>query len=133
MASPRRITFAVTAALAASAAAVPAVSYAATSDHRTAPVVTSAPATKSTPAQQKPTVVLVHGAWADSGSWSSVIQRLQKDGYPVRAAANPLRGIAEDAASVRSLVDSIGRPRPPQTGVGEAISMTISTGSSVLQ
>ncbi|GAA3600910.1 alpha/beta hydrolase [Kineosporia mesophila] len=111
MASTRRITFAVTAALAAGAAiAVPAVSYAATSDHRTTPVVASAPVTKSVPSGQKPTVVLVHGAWADSGSWSSVIQRLRKDGYPVRAAGNPLRGIAEDAASVRSLVDSIDGP-----------------------
>jgi pimeloyl-ACP methyl ester carboxylesterase len=59
---------------------------------------------------QKPTIVLVHGAWADSGSWADVIVKLRKDGYRVRAAANPLRGIANDAASVRSLVDSINGP-----------------------
>jgi pimeloyl-ACP methyl ester carboxylesterase len=59
---------------------------------------------------QKPTIVLVHGAWADSGSWADVIVKLRKDGYPVRAASDPLRGIASDAASVRSLVDSINGP-----------------------
>ncbi len=59
---------------------------------------------------KKPTIVLVHGAWADSGSWADVIVKLRKDGYPVRAASDPLRGIANDAASVRSLVDSIPGP-----------------------
>src|SRR5689334_12126416 len=67
-------------------------------------------AAQDTVAGKKPTIVLVHGAWADSGSWSDVIVKLRKDGYPVRAAANPLRGIANDAASVRSLVDSIPGP-----------------------
>ncbi|WP_250037111.1 alpha/beta fold hydrolase [Paractinoplanes maris] len=60
--------------------------------------------------QAKPTIVLVHGAFADSSSWNGVIERLRRDGYPVRAAATPLRGIATDAASVKSLVDFIGGP-----------------------
>ena len=51
----------------------------------------------------KPTIVLVHGAFADSSSWSGVIADLERDGYPVVAAANPLRGIASDAAYVASL------------------------------
>lgn len=43
----------------------------------------------------RPTVVLVHGAWADTGSWSAVVRRLQDDGYPVRVfrhhcAASPV-------------------------------------------
>ncbi|MFD3454748.1 alpha/beta fold hydrolase [Streptomyces sp. NPDC058691] len=59
---------------------------------------------------RKPTVVLVHGAFADSSSWNDVIKKLQRDGYPVVAAANPLRGLASDAASVKSLLASIDGP-----------------------
>jgi alpha-beta hydrolase superfamily lysophospholipase len=44
------------------------------------------------------TVVLVHGAFADSSSWNGVIERLQAAGIQVTAAPNPLRGIAHDAA-----------------------------------
>lgn len=58
----------------------------------------------------KPTVVLVHGAFADSSSWNGVIEQLVADGYPVIAAANPLRGLAADAAYVRSVVDSVAGP-----------------------
>ena len=58
----------------------------------------------------KPTVVLVHGAFADSSSWNGVITQLEADGYPVIAAANPLRGLASDAAYVRSVVDSVTGP-----------------------
>lgn len=54
----------------------------------------------------KPTIVLVHGAFADASSWNGVITRLEKDGYRVIAAANPLRGVASDAASVASIVRS---------------------------
>ncbi|WP_438943150.1 hypothetical protein, partial [Nonomuraea aridisoli] len=50
----------------------------------------------SAAASPKPTIVLVHGAWADSSSWSSVMERLRKDGYPVRAIANPLQGLTSD-------------------------------------
>lgn len=62
------------------------------------------------PVSDKPTIVLVHGAFAGSSSWNGVIQRLQKDGYPVIAAANGLRGVESDAASVSSLVKSIAGP-----------------------
>ena len=41
----------------------------------------------------KPTIVLVHGAWADGSSWSGVVRRLQDDGYTVRVPPNPLRGL----------------------------------------
>lgn len=57
-----------------------------------------------------PTVVLVHGAFADSTSWNGVAERLQKDGIKVIAAANPLRSVAEDARYVSELVDSIPGP-----------------------
>ena len=55
----------------------------------------------------KPTVVLVHGAFADSSSWNGVTKILQKDGYTVVAAANPLRSVAGDAAYVSDIISSI--------------------------
>lgn len=58
----------------------------------------------------KPTVVLVHGAWADSSSWLSVMERLRRDGYPVRAIANPLQGLAGDTAYVSSYLSAIDGP-----------------------
>ncbi|GAA0222222.1 alpha/beta hydrolase [Cryptosporangium japonicum] len=58
----------------------------------------------------RPTVVLVHGAFADSSGWGGTITRLQDAGYPVVAASNPLRSVASDAAQVRALVDSIDGP-----------------------
>lgn len=58
----------------------------------------------------KPTVVLVHGAFADSSSWNGVTRILQKDGYRVVAAANPLRSVSSDAAYISDVVASIGGP-----------------------
>ena len=53
------------------------------------------------------TVVLVHGAFADSSGWDSVVERLQKAGLQVRAAPNPLRGISEDSSYIASFIDQI--------------------------
>jgi pimeloyl-ACP methyl ester carboxylesterase len=58
----------------------------------------------------QPTVVLVHGAFAESASWDGVIDPLQAAGHPVIAAANPLRGLASDAAAVSDLVRTIDGP-----------------------
>jgi pimeloyl-ACP methyl ester carboxylesterase len=58
----------------------------------------------------KPTVVLVHGAWADSSSWDAVIARLQQDGYTVVAPANPLRSLTGDATYLASFLSSISGP-----------------------
>ncbi|MFJ4467265.1 alpha/beta fold hydrolase [Streptomyces sp. NPDC089424] len=58
----------------------------------------------------KPTVVLVHGAFADSSSWNDVVGKLQADGYDVIAASNPLRGLHGDALHVRQLVAGIDGP-----------------------
>jgi len=58
----------------------------------------------------RPTIVLVHGAWADASSWDGVIKRLQADGYPVIAVANPLRSVGSDSAYVASVVDTIPGP-----------------------
>ncbi|MGW1544452.1 alpha/beta fold hydrolase [Streptomyces sp. NPDC002309] len=67
-------------------------------------------AKSASPKAAKPTVVLVHGAFADSSSWNGVIKELKEDGYPVVAAANPLRGLSSDAASVKSLLATIQGP-----------------------
>ena len=58
----------------------------------------------------RPTVVLVHGAFAGSSSWNGVITDLRKDGYPVIAAANPLRSVKGDAVYISDLVASIKGP-----------------------
>ena len=52
----------------------------------------------------KPTIVLVHGAWADASSFKLVTARLQADGYTVRSAPNTLRGVAVDAANVAAFI-----------------------------
>src|SRR5256885_15973640 len=57
-----------------------------------------------------PTVVLVHGAFADASSWTGVIQRLQARGVQVTAPANPLRGISHDSAYVASVLGQIPDP-----------------------
>jgi pimeloyl-ACP methyl ester carboxylesterase len=58
----------------------------------------------------QPTIVLVHGAFAESASWDGVIDPLVSAGHPVIAAANPLRGVAADAAAVSDLVRTIDGP-----------------------
>ena len=57
-----------------------------------------------------PTIVLVHGAYADSASWDGVTSRLLADGRRVTAFANPLRGVASDAALLTDLLRSIDGP-----------------------
>ena len=54
--------------------------------------------------EETPTVVLVHGAFADSSSWNGVIERLLAKGIRVTAPANPLRGIAHDSAYTASIL-----------------------------
>jgi pimeloyl-ACP methyl ester carboxylesterase len=58
----------------------------------------------------QPTIVLVHGAFADSSSWNGVVERLQQQGYTVVAAANPLRGLTADSAYIGSVVKQIAGP-----------------------
>jgi pimeloyl-ACP methyl ester carboxylesterase len=52
----------------------------------------------------RPNIVLVHGAWADGSSWSSVIERLQADGYHVTAPQFPLTSVADDVARLRHVL-----------------------------
>jgi pimeloyl-ACP methyl ester carboxylesterase len=58
----------------------------------------------------KPTIVLEHGAWANTASWEGVIERLQADGYTVYAPPNPLQGLTYDSAYLADFLHSISGP-----------------------
>ncbi|GAA1276220.1 MULTISPECIES: alpha/beta fold hydrolase [Streptomyces] len=62
------------------------------------------------PTPSLPTIVLVHGAFTDASSWARVIRLLHAAGLTVRAPANPLRGLAQDAAYIRSVVCHLDVP-----------------------
>src|SRR5260221_3477615 len=57
-----------------------------------------------------PTIVFVHGGWADSSSWNQEVTNLERLGYPVIAPANPLRDLASDSAYIRSVSQTISGP-----------------------
>ncbi len=87
----------------------------------------STPAPNSPAPTSQPTVVLVHGAFAESGSWNGVIRLLQGQGYTAVAAANPLRSIAGDSAFVSSIVSSV---KGPVILVGHSYGGAIITGAA---
>jgi pimeloyl-ACP methyl ester carboxylesterase len=58
----------------------------------------------------RPSIVLVHGAWADSSSWDAVVSQLQHDGYTVYVPPNPLLGLSYDSAFIRDFLDTISGP-----------------------
>jgi pimeloyl-ACP methyl ester carboxylesterase len=87
------LTSALTLALVLSVTLVPA----AASDRQSAP-------------KPKPTIVLVHGAWADGSSWNEVTSRLQAEGYTVDVPPNTLRGPSEDSAYLSSYLATISGP-----------------------
>jgi pimeloyl-ACP methyl ester carboxylesterase len=58
----------------------------------------------------KPTIVLEHGAWADSSSWNGVVSRLQHAGYTVDVPPNPLMGLTVDPAYLASYLSTISGP-----------------------
>src|ERR1700748_3634438 len=64
--------------------------------------------------ESTPTIVLVHGAWADASGWSAVTLRLQEDAFTVVAPPTPLRGLPQDAACLRAFLTQnpalAGRP-----------------------
>lgn len=68
------------------------------------------PQPQVSPSATKPTIVLVHGAWADSSGWAAEVRALRGEGYEAMAIANPLRGLELDAAYVRSVLDTIDGP-----------------------
>jgi pimeloyl-ACP methyl ester carboxylesterase len=62
------------------------------------------------PSQTKPTVVLVHGAWADTSSWNGEMDALRRAGYAARAIANPLRDLTSDAQTVADFLKTVSGP-----------------------
>ena len=58
----------------------------------------------------KPTIVFVHGGWADSSGWNQEITNLERRGYTVIAPANPLRTLDSDVAYIRSVLQTISGP-----------------------
>ncbi|MEO3929080.1 alpha/beta hydrolase [Micromonosporaceae bacterium B7E4] len=73
-------------------------------------VFLGAPAAQAHGPKPKPTVVLVHGAFADASGWNEVAARLIRDGYPVIAPPNPLRGVASDSVYLASMLATLGGP-----------------------
>ncbi len=59
----------------------------------------------------RPTIVLVHGAWAGPSGWDEVVAALHKDGYNTAAPTLDLMSIAGDVAIVRAALDNIGGPK----------------------
>ncbi|WP_394831039.1 alpha/beta hydrolase [Pendulispora rubella] len=84
-----------------------AIACATTTPPQAAPAETTSQRTVD---PSKPTIVLVHGAFADSSSWNGVVSRLQQHGYPVLAPANQLRGLESDAASIKSVLKNVTGP-----------------------
>jgi pimeloyl-ACP methyl ester carboxylesterase len=103
---PKLRVTAIAVALAAAAIAVPAsqAAFASTS------TPTAAVAAVAANTAVKPSIVLVHGAWGDSSSWSAVVSRLQADGYTVYVPPNPLEGLSTDSTSIRDFLDTISGP-----------------------
>jgi pimeloyl-ACP methyl ester carboxylesterase len=65
--------------------------------------------TESEPAP-KPTIVLVHGAWADGSSWNGVTSRLLDEGFDVRVPPNPLRSLPTDSKTIADFLSTISGP-----------------------
>src|SRR6187402_1954867 len=79
-------------------------------------------------AETKPTVVLVHGAFADASGWSKVILRLEKAGYPTIGVQNALRSLPEDIATTKRVIDSV---QGPVVLVGHSYGGAVITGAAV--
>jgi pimeloyl-ACP methyl ester carboxylesterase len=69
-----------------------------------------AAATRQASSDPRPTIVLVHGDWADASSWNGVIRRLQDRGFTVVAPPNLLRGVSQDAPYLASYLQTIPGP-----------------------
>jgi pimeloyl-ACP methyl ester carboxylesterase len=74
------------------------------------PSATSGKSERPAPGGVKPTVVLIHGAWADTSSWDGEVTALQHRGYDVRAISNPLENLVTDAESVAAFLRTINGP-----------------------
>jgi pimeloyl-ACP methyl ester carboxylesterase len=89
----------------------------------------SEPASRKAPQPDaKPTIVLVHGAFADGSGWSKVIPLLEKEGYTVTAVQNPLISFADDVATTKRLVEA---QKGPVVLVGHSYGGAVITAASV--
>jgi pimeloyl-ACP methyl ester carboxylesterase len=103
-----RVAWLITAAGAVAAVSAATLTPSA-SAHTAAPAAHTAALTAAS-AGPKPTIVLVHGAWADASSWTPVIEQLQQAGYTVDAPPNPLQGLTYDSAYIASYLQQINGP-----------------------
>lgn len=77
----------------------------------------------------RPTIILVHGAWADATGWQEVIKRLQDKDYPVLAVQNPLTSLADDVATTKRLIDAESA-KGPVIVVGHSYGGAVITGAA---
>ncbi|MFF3442738.1 alpha/beta hydrolase [Streptosporangium sp. NPDC002721] len=82
----------------------------ATTAAHTSPALAADPLPCRSPGRTKPTVVMVHGAWAGTSSWRGELNSLQRAGYVARAIPNPLRNLTGDAASVADFLRTVSGP-----------------------
>ncbi|MCW3061189.1 MAG: hypothetical protein JWQ02_3010 [Capsulimonas sp.] len=95
----------------------------------TSSVLADAPAKTGAQDQNpKPTIVLVHGAFADGSSWSHIIPILERDGYPVIAVQNPLTSLPDDIATTKRVIDA---QKGPVVLVGHSYGGAVITGAGV--
>jgi pimeloyl-ACP methyl ester carboxylesterase len=78
--------------------------------------------------QDKPSIVLVHGAWADGTSWQHVIPLLLQNGYTVTAVQNPLTSLSDDIATTKRVIDA---QQGPVVAVGHSYGGAVITGATV--
>jgi pimeloyl-ACP methyl ester carboxylesterase len=104
-----RLRFILPAVLAVGGLLAAGTQIAAAAPTRAAPTRVAA-AAHQRDAAAKPTIVLVHGAWADSGSWNAVVRRLQSAGYTVDVPPNPLQGLTFDTATLTDFLSTISGP-----------------------
>ena len=106
----KRIRVAGLVTAAAAVAAVSATALVSSASAQNAAPATHTAALTAAGTGPKPTIVLVHGAWADASSWTPVIERLQKAGYQVDAPPNPLQGLTYDSSYIASYLKQVTGP-----------------------
>lgn len=111
-------------ALAALASVVGVLSIAAAGYTQDDPAVNPA---GGRPSKNLPTIVLVHGAWADGTGWQKVIPLLERAGYPVIAVQNPLSSLADDVANTKRVIDA---QTGPVVVVGHSYGGAVITGAA---
>ncbi|WP_432574105.1 alpha/beta fold hydrolase [Kineococcus sp. SYSU DK005] len=96
--------------LLAAALAAPLAAFGAGTSAAAAPAAAPAAGAGRGEPHARPTIVLVHGAFADASGWGAVIERLHRRGYTAIAPANPLRGLASDAEYLRTFLSTVPGP-----------------------